>query len=144
MRKYIMAIAAIVAGVVALGSSDASAQQFRCGYNIRCPQPQVMQQRVFTQRRVVSYRIVTVRRPIFQTVRRTVVVPVVQQQVEAPCPTPVVQRPICNSCGQQVVARANFATAPVNQAAIGAPTGNSCDKNNPQPYQRDGKWFICR
>lgn len=28
--------------------------------------------------------------------------------------------------------------------SIGAPTGNSCDRNNPQPYQRNGKWFICR
>ena len=27
---------------------------------------------------------------------------------------------------------------------IGPPTGNSCDRNNPQPYQRNGQWFICK
>ena len=142
MRKAIMAIAAALVGVVVLGISGASAQQFRCGYNVRCPQPQVMQQqRIVTQRRIVSWRTVTVRRPVYQRSTVVVSVPVVQQ-AEAPC-LAAVQQSTCNTCGQQV-ARVNFATAPVSPATIGQPTGNSCDKSNPQPYQRDGKWFICR
>lgn len=33
---------------------------------------------------------------------------------------------------------------PQGNGRIGAPTGNDCDLSNPKPYQRNGKWYICR